>query len=121
MTLMIAATLLCAAIFGVSVTLINPEITNRLGFALFYVSLFLTVWGLASIIGFVVRFVFLRKHLAVRAVVISFRQSFIVAFLAVAALLLLANDLFSWLNILLLIVGFSAMEFFLLSLFGEDH
>ncbi len=121
LTLMIFGTLICAAVFGVAITVIDPFGTNWLGFTLFYVSLFLTCLGLAAIVGFVVRFVILRKHLAVRAVVISFRQAFLVAFLVVVALMLLANRLFSWLNVFLLIIGFSTLEFFLLSLSSDDN
>ena len=121
LTLMIFATLICAALFGVIVTVVDPLSTNWLGFALFYASLFLAVLGVAAIIGFVVRFVILRRHLAVRAVIISFRQAFLVAFLVIVALMLLANRLFSWLNIFLLIIGFSILEFFLLSLNNDER
>ncbi len=121
LTLMIFATLICAALFGVIVTVVDPLSTNWLGFALFYASLFLAVLGVAAIVGFVVRFVILRKHLAVRAVIISFRQAFLVAFLVIVALMLLANRLFSWLNIFLLIIGFSILEFFLLSLNNDER
>ena len=120
LTLMTFATIVCAVVFSIAVTVINPFTTNSLGFILFYSSLFLVITGLVAIIGFVVRFVILRRHLAVRAVIISFRQAFLVALLASVALMLLANKLFSWLNVFLLIIGFSALEFFLLSLGHED-
>lgn len=119
--LMIFGTMVCTAVFGVALTVINPQTTNWLGFALFYASLFLVVAGLVSILGFVVRFVILRKHLADRAVIISFRQAFLVAFLVIATLILLAHRLFSYLNVFLLIIGFSALEFFLLSLGSQEE
>jgi hypothetical protein len=118
---MIFGTMVCTAVFGVALTVINPQTTNWLGFALFYASLFLVVAGLVSILGFVVRFVILRKHLADRAVIISFRQAFLVAFLVIATLILLAHRLFSYLNVFLLIIGFSALEFFLLSLGSQEE
>jgi hypothetical protein len=121
LTLMILATILCAAVFWVTVTVIDPFTTNWLGFALFYASLFLAVLGVAAIIGFVVRFVLLRQRLALRAVIISFRQALLVALLAVVTLMLLAHKLFSWLNVIFLIIGFSALEFFLLSVSSEDR
>ena len=118
---MIVATLAAAVMFGLTITAIDPYSTNWLGFALFYASLFLTVLGLAAIIGSIIRFVAFKKDLAVRAVIISFRQAFLVAFVAVAILFLLARGLFSWLNVLLLIVGFSALEFLLISFSSGDN
>lgn len=118
---MIMATLLSAGVFGVAITVINPYKTNLLGFALFYASLFLTVMGVAAIIGFIMRFVVLRKDLAVRAVIISFRQAFLISFLVIASLVLLAHKLFSWFNVLLLIIAFSTLEFFLISLSSEKN
>lgn len=117
--LMIMATLLSAGVFGVAITVIDPYKTNLLGFSLFYASLFLTVMGVAAIVGFVIRFVILRKHLASRAVIISFRQAFLMSFLVIASLVLLAHKLFSWFNVLLLIIVFSTLEFFLISLSSE--
>jgi hypothetical protein len=121
LSLMIMATLLSAGVFGVAITVIDPYQTNLLGFALFYASLFLTVMGVAAIIGFFIRFIVLRKHLAGRAVTVSFRQAFLIAFLVIASLVLLAHKLFSWFNVLLLIIVFSTLEFFLISLSSEKN
>ena len=71
--------------------------------------------GFMSILGFVFRFVFLHKRLEARLVSVAFRQAFLVSFLVVAVLFLLSRGLFSWLNLLLIIIVFSALEFFLLS------
>ena len=118
--LMTVATLIAGAIFALTGSLVNPFTTNGIGFFLFYASLFLTVMGVAAIIGFIVRFGILKKHLADRAVTISFRQAFLVASLINIALILAAHKLFSWFNILLLIIAFSTLEFFLISLGGEE-
>lgn len=75
-----------------------------------------TVMGLVSIIGFIFRFVILRNKLAASAVIISFRQAFVIALLIALTLFLLAHRLFSWLNMTLLIVGFTVLEFILISL-----
>jgi hypothetical protein len=69
-----------------------------------------------SIIGFVCRFVLLHNKLAVSAVIISFRQAFVIALLLALTLFLLAHQLFSWLNMSLLIIGFTVLEFILISL-----
>jgi hypothetical protein len=94
---------------------VNPEVTNAIGFLLFYLSLFLAVSGSAAIIGFVVRFIGLKHELVFNSVKQAFRQSFLFAFLIISALFLLSKDLFSWLNLLLLIAGLSMLEFFLIS------
>jgi len=114
------ATFIAAAVVMVIVSVINPLATNWPGLALFYASLFLLVSGLAAIIGFVIRFVILKQRLARQTVLISFRQAVLAAFVVVVALFLLANRLFSWLNVILLVAGFTVLEFFLLSL-GETE
>ncbi|MBU4256899.1 hypothetical protein KKC04_00615 [Patescibacteria group bacterium] len=109
------ATLCCWAAFGFILRTVNPEVTNTIGFLLFYLSLFLAVSGSAAIIGFVVRFIGLKRELVFNSVKQAFRQSFLFAFLIISALFLLSKGLFSWLNLLLLIAGLSMLEFFLIS------
>ncbi len=112
---MTIATLLCWAAWGYILWTVNPETTNWPGFLLFYVALFLAVTGTAALLGFVVRFVALKKELAFRSVKEAFRQSFLFAALIVISLMLLSKGLFSWLNLLFLVIGLSVLEFFLLS------
>ena len=112
---MTVATIFCwAAWIAVSWT-INPEITNWLGFLLFYLSLFLALVGTAAILGFSLRFIGLRHQLASQSVKTAFRQAIFIAFLVVAVLFLLAQQLLTWLNLILLVAGLSFLEFFLLS------
>ncbi len=96
------------------VFMVNPEITNWVGFALFYFSLFLFLLGGASLLGFFVRFVALKRELAFRLVKSAFRQSFLFSLLVVISLFLCAHNLFTWLNLFFLIFGLSVLEFFLL-------
>ena len=113
--IMSAMTAFCWLVFGYVVWTINPLATSAAGFWLFYLSLFLAVSGAAALIGFLIRFVFLRHELAVDKVKIAFRQSFLFSGFIVASLFLLARDLLTALNLLILIVGLSMLEFFLLS------
>jgi len=113
--LMTLATLVCWGAFTFVAGAVNPEITNWLGFSLFYLSLFLSVAGTAAIVGFLVRFVGLKQDLVLFSVKIAFRQSFLFAFLIVAVLFLLAHSLFTWLNLFLLVIGLSLLEFFLIN------
>ncbi|MEA3463714.1 MAG: hypothetical protein U9R14_01380 [Patescibacteria group bacterium] len=94
---------------------VNPEATNWIGFLLFYLSLFLALAGSATLIGFLIRFAALKHELVFNSVKNAFRQSFFFAFLITAVLLLLSNDLFTWINLGLLVVGLSVLEFFLIS------
>ncbi len=113
--IMLTTTLLCWAAFIFVLWNVNPEITNWLGFLLFYLSLFLAMVGTGALIGFVIRFVGLKHELAFRSVRDAFRQSFLFSFLIIAVLFLLSKNLFSWLNLFLLVVGLSVLEFFLIS------
>jgi len=113
--IMSAMTALCAYVFGYIVWTIDPETTNSTGFFLFYLSLLLLIVGATAIIGFVVRFVVFRHELIIDTVKTAFRQSFFFAGFIVAVLFLLSRNLLSWLNLAILIIGLSALEFFLLS------
>ena len=113
---MVIGTLASLACFAVSILVVDPFSPNWLGMTLFYASLMVSVTGLAAIIGFIFRFVVLRKKLAASAVIISFRQAFVIALLIALILFLLAEQLFSWLNVVLLIIGFTSLELFLISL-----
>ena len=118
--IMTALTALCWLAFTCVIRLVNPETTNGTGFFLFYLSLFFSLIGTAAIIGFLIRFIFLRHELAMEKVKIAFRQSFLFSGFVVALLLLLARGLLSWLNLIILIVGLSALEFFLLNYGGRS-
>lgn len=113
--IMSAMTALCVFAFGYIVWTVDPEITNSTGFFLFYLSLFLSITGAAAIIGFVFRFIIFRRELIIKQVKIAFRQSFFFAGFIVAVLMLLSKNLLSWLNLAILIIGLSVLEFFLLS------
>jgi len=115
LTLMVITTLICWTAFAFVLWTVNPEQTNWSGFLLFYLSLFLAITGSATIVGFLIRFRSLKRELAFRLVKTAFRQSFIFAFLIVSTLFLLSRDLFTWLNLALLVVGLSVLEFFMIS------
>jgi len=119
--IMTALTALCWLAFIYVSRLVNPETTNATGFFLFYLSLFFSLIGAAAIIGFLVRFVFLAHELAMAKVKIAFRQSFLFSGFVVALLALLAHGLLNWLNLIILIVGLSALEFFLLNYGGVKN
>lgn len=108
-------TIFCWLVFGYIIWTVDPETTNLAGFALFYLSLFLAISGAAALIGFFVRFVFLRHELAINKVIVAFRQSFLFAVFIVISLWLQARSFLTLLNLIILIMALSALEFFLLS------
>jgi len=112
---MSVVTAACWLILVFIIWTVNPEITNWIGFLMFYFSLFLALVGTATIIGFVVRFIVFKEELIFRLVKEAFRQSFLFSALVIISLILLVSNLFSWLNVLLLVIGLSALEYFLLS------
>lgn len=116
LALMIIATLVAWLGFGIVVLMVDPQTSNWLGIALFYVTLMMAVTGTGSIIGFIIRFLFLKHELIVRSVLVAFRQGFFAAVLISALLFIFSRGIFSWLNLGLLIVCLTALEFLLLSL-----
>jgi hypothetical protein len=116
LALMIIATLVAWLGFGIVVLMVDPQSSNWLGIVLFYVTLIMAVTGTGSIIGFIIRFLFLKHELIVRSVLVAFRQGFFAAILISALLFIFSRDIFSWLNLGLLIVCLTALEFLLLSL-----
>ncbi len=116
--IMAVSTLLCWSAFFYVVCTVNPFATNWLGLAMFYASLFLSLLGTLTLLGFFARFALARRALAFRLVKESFRQAFLLALLVMAVLFLLAHSLFTWYNIILLTIGLTVLEFFLISYQG---
>ncbi len=108
-------TLLLWIIFIWLINSINPETTNWFGFAFFYFSLFLSLSGTMALIGFLIRKRFSKTTLNFYLVKTSFRQSFIFSFLITTVLFMLAEHIFSWLNILILIIILSIIEYLLIN------
>jgi hypothetical protein len=107
---MLALTIVCWGIFAFIIGLVNPEATNWLGFILFYSSLAASLIGSFAIIGFIVRFLFLKDEIIFNLVKISFRQSFLISLFIISLLILKSVDLFNWLNLILLAVIFTIIE-----------
>jgi len=110
-----ALTIVCWGVFVFLAGLINPTATNFIGFLLFYLALFLALSGTAALIGFIIRLVSKKEKLAFNLVKLAFRQSFLFALFIVVLLILKAQHLFNWLNLLLLVIIFTILELFLIS------
>ena len=113
--LMIIATVLCWTAFGLVIYNIDPFTSGWIGVVCFYLSLFFALIGTLALIGFALRIAFWRESLPYKHVGISLRQGLLFAVLVGCALLLAANDLFTWWSIILLVAGFGILELFFLS------
>ncbi len=110
-----AIVLLTWGIFIFLAVMIDPETSNWISFILFYFSLFLALGGTINIFGLLLRRRLLKNSLNFHLAKSSFRQSFLFSFLLVSVLFMLAENLFSWLNILILIIILSIIEYALIS------
>ncbi len=106
---------ICWLVVAFIVSVVNPQATNWLGIALFYIAFFLASSGTAAILGFLVRFGLMKKELEFNLVKIAFRQSFLFGLFLLSALFLLSQHLFTWINIFLLLVVFAIIELFFIN------
>jgi len=107
---------LAGATFFLVLFRVDPATAGWLGLALFYFSLFLTLAGAVSIIGFVVRVLLHRDEMLSRLVGLSFRQAVLLSALAVGALMLRSRNLLSWWNSIFIILAVTVVEFIFISL-----
>ncbi len=116
---MTIGTLIFWLALGLFIINIDPHATNWMGIALFYLILMFAITGTGAIIGFIIRFFALKQELVTQSVIIAYRQAMLAAVLVSSVLFLFSQDLFSWLNVLLLLFALSGLEFFLLSYQSE--
>jgi len=114
--LMTAGTALSWVAVWLVVANVDPHKAPLVVFGIFYASLFLSLTGTFSVIGFLLRIALLKQQLVVsRHVAISFRQSLLLSALFTISLFLKSKDLLTWWSVPLIIVGLTALEFFMIS------
>ena len=102
---MSVATLLCCVAWLFVLFSVDPTESSLPGFLFFYTSLWLTIVGSFSVLGFLVRRAIIHDDEVVfRHVKQTFRQSVIVASITILTLLFLAHQLLTWWNVILLIL-----------------
>lgn len=116
---MTIGTLIFWLALGLIIINIDPMTAGWMGIGLFYLILMFAITGTGAIIGFVIRFFALKQELVAQSVLIAFRQALLAAILVTSVLFLFSQNLFSWLNVLLLVFALSGLEFFLLSYQSE--
>ncbi len=113
---MLVGTLISWVALGLVLTYINPEIASQTGLVLFYGSVFLSLSGTITLLGFLWRRLRYRDEVLFRQVSTSFRQGILLSLVVIATLFLQANRLLSWWNLLLLVGGLSLLEYFMLTI-----
>jgi hypothetical protein len=113
LNLMTFLTLICWVSWFLVLSLINPAQSGLIGFVLFYFSLFLSILGTSSVIGFLIR-IWLKKKPVFRQVEIAFRQGLWFGFLIISVLLLKGMDLLRWWNLTFLFLFLFFLELFFL-------
>lgn len=118
--LMTIATIIFWLALGLIMVNSDPATAGQSGIILFYVILTFALTGTGAILGFLIRFTVLKQELVAHSVVVAFRQALLGAVLVIGVLFLFSQHLFSWLNLGLLLLTLSALEFFLLSYQAEN-
>lgn len=96
---------------------VDPETANLWGFVFFYLSLFLSLLGTFSVLGYLVRYITQgNKRGSIYKVSTAFRQAFLWALAINVALALQSQRLLPWWGIIILVLVFAMIEFTFLSL-----
>lgn len=112
---MSSATLFSWLAWLIVIFYINPEEAGFVGFAMFYLSLFLALVGSFSLLGFFTRVWFSREEVIFRHLGVATRQSLLFSILLVGSLILQGSGFFRWWSVVLLIAFITLLEFFFIS------
>ena len=113
--LMVLATVLCWAAWLFVLFFINPKGAGIVGLTFFYLSLFLGLLGMFSVLGFAVRYLFKRTEFTYRQVKTAFRQGAMFSLLLTSSLFLQSQRLLVWWNMILFVALLAVVEYFFLS------
>lgn len=115
LTFMAVATALAWAAWLLVLLKVSPDEVGGWGISLFFISLLMALWGSFTLLGMVIRFLFLKREIVYYQVVNSYRQGLIVAFVITSILLLRSLGILAWWNLILLILGLGILESYFLS------
>lgn len=113
--LILFSTILCGLSLMIIIFSINPHEANILTFAFFYLSLFLSLTGIITIVNSIIKKIFIKNKILFRQIAISFRQAILFALLITICLALQSQRILVWWNMLLLIAVLSTIELFAIS------
>ncbi len=109
---MTITTILCWGGWLLVLFFVNPYEASWIIFLFFYSSLFLALSGLFSIMGFIVRFIFIKNQFAYQQAGRAWRQGLLLAATIVVVLFLASQKLLVWWNLCLLFFLVFAIEYF---------
>lgn len=106
------ATVISAASWLLVLIFLDPETSGIIGLTLFFLSFFLMIFGLVSIVGFVARRLLQRREESFRLVAVSFRHAALLALLLTSSLFLQSQRVFTWWTAILLLIFLTLIEAF---------
>lgn len=114
--LMLTTTVLAWISWLLVIVYINPTSAGFWGFFVFYVSLFLSLFGSFTVLGFVMRsIVHFRRQTETYRIAASVRQSFLWSGALIIALILQAQRVLTWWIFAIVLIVFALLEFILMS------
>ena len=113
--LMLIATIACFLALLAIIYFFDTTKGGILAIILFYLSLFLFLVGLFSLLGLIIRIIFISQQLVFKKVITSFRQAIWFSLLVTSSFYLKSINLFIWRNILILIFALIILELFFMS------
>ncbi|PIT88801.1 MAG: hypothetical protein COU29_00255 [Candidatus Magasanikbacteria bacterium CG10_big_fil_rev_8_21_14_0_10_36_32] len=100
---MAAATALSWSVWILTIFYFDPNTVGAIGLFIFYISLFLSILGTVSTIGFLIRMKLTQNdELVFRHIKKTFKQGFILSVFVITTLMLLQHNLLTWWNFVLL-------------------
>ena len=114
--MMSIGTLICWLIWIIVLGNVDPKESGIIGLLFFYLSLFLSLTGTFSVIGFFLRKKFVKNEIVVfKHVRHTFRQGILISLILIVSLLMLQFHWLNWLTGVLLVLLFLILESIMLS------
>lgn len=113
--LILAGTVIAWAAWGAVIFNFDPFQTGSLGFVVFYLTLFLGLFGLIFLTSTFLKAKFIKKQTPYQRLNVSLRHAALFSVLFVAWAFLKSQGLLRWWNLLLLILILTTLEFFFIS------
>lgn len=122
-TLLLLFGTVCAWLSWLMILLtVHPQRAAWWGFALFYLTFFLSIFGTLTLASFIVRVLFSRKRATVRAILgVCLRHSVLWSAALIAALALQGVRLLTWWVGILVVVVFIALEYVIVNVKGTPN
>ncbi len=115
LNLMVVATFFAATAWFLVIYYIDPVEAGGMGLGLFFATLFFTLVGIFTVIGFSLRKYFLNNELLFTLIGLSFRQAVWISLIIVGLLIMQGARILNWWDAALLIVSVSLLEAYFLT------